>query len=51
MKKIPIIVEKTEIGYSAYTEEFPIYTVGDNLDELKSNIHESINLYFEEELS
>ena len=49
MKKISIIVEKTETGYSAYAEEYPVYTVGNNLDELKSNILEAINLYFEEE--
>lgn len=49
MKKISIIVEKTETGYSAYAEDYPVYTVGSNLDELKSNILEAINLYFEEE--
>lgn len=49
MKKISIIVEKTETGYSAYAEEYPVYTVGNNLDELKSNILEAINLYFEDE--
>lgn len=49
MKKISIIVEKTETGYSAYAEEYPVYTVGNNLDELKLNILEAINLYFEEE--
>lgn len=49
MKKISIIVEKTETGYSAYAEDYPVYTVGNNLDELKSNILEAINLYFEEE--
>ncbi|HET6557864.1 MAG TPA: type II toxin-antitoxin system HicB family antitoxin [Prolixibacteraceae bacterium] len=49
MKKLSIIVEKTETGYSAYAEEYPVYTVGNNLDDLKSNILEAINLYFEEE--
>jgi len=47
MKKITIIVEKTEDGYSAYSENYPVYTVGKNLDELKSNILEALNLYFE----
>lgn len=48
MKKITIIVEKTESGYSAYSEKHPVYTVGKNLDELKLNILEALNLYFED---
>lgn len=49
MKKITIIVEKTETGYSAYSENYPVYTVGNNLDELKFNILEALNLYFEDQ--
>jgi len=48
MKKITLLVEKTETGYSAYAEDYPVYTVGNNLDELKNNILESLNLYFDE---
>jgi predicted RNase H-like HicB family nuclease len=48
MKKITIIVEKTETGYSAYAESYPVYTIGNNLDELKINILEALNLYFDE---
>ena len=48
MKKIDILVEKTNSGYSAYTENYPVYTAGNNLDELKKNIIEALNLYFEE---
>jgi predicted RNase H-like HicB family nuclease len=48
MKKITIIVEKTETGYSAYSENYPVYTVGNNLDELKLNILEALNLYLED---
>jgi len=48
MKKITIIVEKTETGYSAYSENYPVYTVGNNLDELKFNLLEAFSLYFEE---
>ena len=47
MKKIIVIVEKTESGFSAYAENYPVYTVGNNLDELKNNILEALNLYFE----
>jgi predicted RNase H-like HicB family nuclease len=49
MKKIVIIVEKTETGYAAYAEDFPVFTVGKDLDELKTNILEAINMYFEAE--
>ncbi len=48
MKKIEILVEKTNSGYSAYAENYPVYTVGNNLDELKNSIIEALNLYFEE---
>lgn len=48
MKKITIIVEKTETGYSAYSENHPVFTVGKNLDELKFNILEALDLYFED---
>jgi predicted RNase H-like HicB family nuclease len=45
--KISVIIEKTNTGYSAFTEKYPIYTVGDNLEQLKFNILEALNLYFE----
>ncbi len=48
MKKLTIIFEKTGTGYSAFAEDLPVYTVGRNLDELKKNIIEALNLYFEE---
>ena len=47
--KIEMIVESTKGGYSAYTEKYPVYTVGSSLEELKINMLEAINLYFEEE--
>jgi predicted RNase H-like HicB family nuclease len=47
--KIEMIIEKTKTGYSAYAEKYPVYTVGGSLDELKANILESLNLYFEKE--
>jgi len=45
--KIEIIVERTKTGYSAYAVKYPVFTVGDNLDELKRNMLEGLNLYFE----
>jgi predicted RNase H-like HicB family nuclease len=48
MKKINLIVEKTSTGFSAYAENYPVYTVGSSMTELKSNILEAMNLYQEE---
>lgn len=45
--KIEIIVEKTKTGYSAYAEKYPVYTVGNSLEELKTNMLEALNLNFE----
>ena len=47
--KLEVIVERTKTGYSAYAEKFPVYTVGKSLEDLKSNILESINLYLEDQ--
>ncbi len=47
--KIDIIVEKTKTGYSAYAENYPVYSVGSSLNELKINILDALNLYFENE--
>ena len=47
--KIEMIVEKTKTGFSAYAEKYPVYTVGQNLDDLKTQIIEALNLYLEKE--
>lgn len=44
-----MIVEKTDTGFSAFSEEYPIYTTGKTITELMSNGLEAANLYFEEE--
>ncbi len=49
MKKIKTIVERTHTGYSAYAEKYPVATVGSSLEELKKNILEALNLYFEKQ--
>jgi len=48
--KIKMIVEKTRTGYSAYADntEDMIFTVGKNLEELKNNILEVVNLSLED---
>ena len=48
MKKIEMIVERTNTGYSAYAQKFPVATTGKDLFKLKSNMVEALNLYFEE---
>lgn len=48
MGKKKVIVEKTPTGYSAYAEDFPVATTGITIDNLKANILEALNLYFEE---
>ena len=48
MKKIEMIVERTNTGYSAYAKNYPVATTGKDLTELKVKIVEALNLYFEE---
>ena len=47
-KKIKIIVERTNTGFSAFAEEYPIFTTGRTVPELTDNALEAANLYFEE---
>ena len=46
--KIKMTVEKTRTGYSAFAEDFPVYTTGKDLESLKAQILEALNLYFED---
>jgi predicted RNase H-like HicB family nuclease len=48
-KDIKIIVEKTETGFSAYSEEYPIFTTGRTVPELLNNSFEATQLYFEDQ--
>jgi len=45
---INVTVEKTDTGYSAYTENYPVYTTGKTAAELLKNIKEALNFYLEE---
>ena len=49
MKKIDFTVETTETGFSAFADNFNIFTVGGDWTELENNILEATNLWFEEE--
>ncbi len=48
-KRIKIIIEKTDTGFSAYSDEFPIFTTGRTVPELINNSYEATQLYFEDE--
>ena len=48
-KNIKIIVEKTDTGFSAYSEEYPIFTTGRTVPELLKNALEASQLYFEDQ--
>lgn len=48
VKKINFIVEKTDTGYSAFAEEFPIYTSASSAAELHANVLEASQLFFED---
>ncbi|MDO4729231.1 MAG: XRE family transcriptional regulator [Bacteroidota bacterium] len=47
--KTTFIVEKTQTGYSAYSKDGNIATVGDTYKELKGNMLEALNMFLEEE--
>ena len=48
-KKIKVVVEKTRTGFSAYAEDFAIYTTGKTITSLQKNILEAANLFFADE--
>ncbi|MEI8225222.1 MAG: XRE family transcriptional regulator [Bacteroidota bacterium] len=48
-KKIKMIVEKTDTGFSLFSENYPIYTTGRTIPELMTNALEAANLCFEDE--
>lgn len=48
-KKITVIVEKTKTGFSAYADDYPVFTTGSNFTKLSQNMLEALNLLFEED--
>ena len=46
--KIKVVLEKTKTGYSAYAEKEMVFTTGRSLQELKSNVIEALQLYYEQ---
>lgn len=49
IKKITLIVEKTNTGFSAYSNDYPIFTTGQSIPELINAAYEATEFYFEEE--
>jgi predicted RNase H-like HicB family nuclease len=49
MKKIEMTVERTNTGFCAFADKYPVYTTGNDFIELKKNMIEALNLYFEDE--
>lgn len=48
MKTVEVIVEYAEKNLSAYIEGVPIFTVGNDLNEIERNMREAIELYLED---
>src|SRR6056297_277872 len=48
-KIIIMIVEKTDTGFSAYSESYSIFTTGSSIPELVNNAYEAVDLYFEDQ--
>jgi len=44
-KKIVVIIEKTETGFSAYAMDYPVYTTGSSMTEVTDNMKEAFSLY------
>lgn len=47
--KILIIVEKTDTGFSAYSNDYPIFTTGRTIPELIDNAIEAASLYYDDD--
>ena len=45
-----MIVEKTDSGFSAFSDIFPIFTTGRTIPELINNAYEAVELFFEDEM-
>jgi predicted RNase H-like HicB family nuclease len=45
MDKIIFVVERTNTGFSAYAEDYDIYTTGNSEEDLRRNILEATNLH------
>lgn len=44
-----MIVEKTDTGFSSFSDQYPIFTTGRTIPELIDNAYEAATLFFEED--
>ncbi len=44
-----MLVEKTDTGFSAFSDDYPIFTTGRTIPELIDHALEAASLYFEED--
>ena len=47
-RKVVVIVEKTNTGFSAFAANLDAYTTGKNVSQLQENILEALSLYYED---
>lgn len=47
--KISVLIEKSNTGFSAYSESFPVYTTAGTMNDLIDYTIEAFSLYFENE--
>ncbi len=47
--KIIAIVERTDTGFSAFAEDYAVYTTGKSFTEIQKNMLSALNFYFEDE--
>ncbi len=48
-KKTVMTVKKTDTGFSAFSQDYPIFTTENSVLELVNNAYDARELYFEEE--
>lgn len=48
MKDVIVVIERSEKNLSAYVKDAPIIAVGNNIEEIKTNIIEAVNFYLED---
>lgn len=48
-RKINLVVEKTSTGFSAFSDDYPIFTTGTSIPELINNAYAATEFYFEDE--
>ena len=48
MKTVKVIVEHAGNNLSAYIEDAPVFTVGNTIREIESNMEDAVSLYLED---